>query len=401
MEVAPEASASSLAPPGMGGEADPGPAVARSGAKADTPEARALGKRAVSPVGSMAAAEQVAVEATPPPPQRTEGAPGLISFSRKWPADDLPLAPLKALKASPGSSAHWVAEAQAAIQRGAASARVDPKGPVAHGGVTEAAPTQSDGAIVPFVAEAPGASEAEAMEATAPTTAETAVAAVGVSTSAEATMAEAGAPETAEAMIAEAGAPGVIEAVVMAARPSMQEAETQAAEASIVPLAQGPPLLRESAWETEVYLISSDDTSRAREVVDVEETDAVEQPSLLLDEGGSALVRVRPEPRGWDHPRSEAEFTRAAEASSAVQTMLDTEIKEHEALKRATLSAYEALEVEGVHDGYVLPDDDEEADTAVAKLMEAAEGPGVALATLFEEEVVPPLPSAGAEGPEP
>ena len=57
---------------------DPGPAVARSGAEADTPEARALGKRAVSPVSSAAAAEQVAVEATPPPPQRTEGAPGSV-----------------------------------------------------------------------------------------------------------------------------------------------------------------------------------------------------------------------------------------------------------------------------------------------------------------------------------
>ena len=77
----------------------------------------------------------------------------------------------------------------------------------------------------------------------------------------------------------------------------------QAAEASAVPLAQGPPLLRESAQETEVYQISSDDTSRAREVVDVEETDAVEQAAPLLDEEGSALVRVRPEPRGWDHPR--------------------------------------------------------------------------------------------------
>ena len=50
--------------------------IARSGAEADTPEARALGKRAVSPVGSAAVVEQAAVEATPPPPQRTEGAPG-------------------------------------------------------------------------------------------------------------------------------------------------------------------------------------------------------------------------------------------------------------------------------------------------------------------------------------
>ena len=37
----------------------------------------------------------------------------------------------------------------------------------------------------------------------------------------------------------------------------------------------------------------------------------------------------------------------------------------------------------------------------VTKLMEAAEGPGTTLATLFEEEVVPPLPPAGVEGPEP
>ena len=76
MEVAPGVSASSPAPPGGGGEADPGPAVARSGAEADTPEARALGKRAVSPVGSAAVVERVAAEATPPSLQRIEGAPG-------------------------------------------------------------------------------------------------------------------------------------------------------------------------------------------------------------------------------------------------------------------------------------------------------------------------------------
>ena len=129
--------------------------------------------------------------------------------------------------------------------------------------------------------------------------------------------------------------------------------------------------------------------------------------------------------------------------------MLETEIREHETLKSAARTACEALEIEGVQsgsslrsrlivlsgqvrewlrgalhtgvkralavisshyvgvdlpaisDGYVLPDDDEEADAAVTKLMEAAKGPGTALATLFEEEVIPPLPSAGAEGPKP
>ena len=41
------------------------------------PEARALGKHAISPVGS-AAVEQMAAEATQLPPQRTEGAPRSI-----------------------------------------------------------------------------------------------------------------------------------------------------------------------------------------------------------------------------------------------------------------------------------------------------------------------------------
>ena len=44
---------------------------------------------------------------------------------------------------------------------------------------------------------------------------------------------------------------------------------------------------------------------------------------------------------------------------------------------------------------------DEEADEAIAKLMEAVEGPGMALAKLFEEEVVPPPSFADARGPEP
>ncbi|XP_066374132.1 uncharacterized protein [Miscanthus floridulus] len=166
---------------------------------------------------------------------------------------------------------------------------------------------------MPFVAEAPGVSEAEATEAMAPATAKTAVAVVGVSASAEAMMAEARDPETAEAIIAEAGAPKVTKTVVMVARPSVQEAEMQAAAASVVPLVQGPPL---------VYLISSDDTSRAREVVDAEETNAVEQPAPLLDEGSSALVRVRPEPHGVEVEDLRLRCADAKVEAAAVQAQL-------------------------------------------------------------------------------
>ena len=110
-----------------------------------------------------------------------------------------------------------------------------------------------------------------------------------------------------------------------------------------------------------------------------------------------------------------------------MQTVLETKIGEHEALKSAAHAACEALVVEGVQsgsslgsrlialsgqvrerlqgalhtgvkralaviashyvgvdlqaisDGYVLPDDDDEADEVVTKLLEAAEGPGTTL----------------------
>ena len=48
-----------------------------------------------------------------------------------------------------------------------------------------------------------------------------------------------------------------------------------------------------------------------------------------------------------------------------------------------------------------MPEDDEEADEEVTKLMEAAEVPGTTLASLFEEEVVPPAPATDAGDPEP
>ena len=78
-ETVPGASASSPALlGGGGGGATPGSTVSHLGAEADTPKERALGKRAVSPVGSAAAVEQVAAGATQLPLQRTEGAPGSV-----------------------------------------------------------------------------------------------------------------------------------------------------------------------------------------------------------------------------------------------------------------------------------------------------------------------------------
>ena len=73
------------------------------------------------------------------------------------------MAPLKALKVNPGSTAHWVAEAQATIQRGTASMRSDPKEPATKGGATEATPTQTgEGAPPPHEGEAHESDGAEA-----------------------------------------------------------------------------------------------------------------------------------------------------------------------------------------------------------------------------------------------
>ena len=63
-------------------------------------------------------------------------------------------------------------------------------------------------------------------------------------------------------------------------------------------------------------------------------------------------------------------------------------------------SHYADIDLEAVSDGYVLAEDDEEAEEEVMKLVEAAEAPSTALASLFEEEVVPPMLSADAGDPE-
>ena len=75
----------------------------------------------------------------------------------------------------------------------------------------------------------------------------------------------------------------------------------------------------------------------------------------------------------------------------------------HTGVKRtlAVVSSHFAgVDLEAVSDGYVLAEDDEEADEEVNKLMEAVEGLDSALASLFEEEVVPPVPATDAGDPE-
>ncbi|XP_066324608.1 uncharacterized protein [Miscanthus floridulus] len=224
-ETTPRASVSGLVLPGGGGGDASGPVIAHPRAVADTPKARALGKRAVSLVGSTAEVEQVAAGATQLPPQRTEGAPGSVEDrpaladtevvplpppppSQKHPAEVPTLAPLKALKVSPSSTAHRVVEAQAAIQRGAASARADPKELVAQGEAVEAAPTQAgEGAPLTHEAKAHGSDEAEASLVAEATE-------VKAPQASEAEATEAGVPRTAEAMVARAGALKTIEATV-------------------------------------------------------------------------------------------------------------------------------------------------------------------------------------------
>ncbi|XP_066344325.1 uncharacterized protein [Miscanthus floridulus] len=277
--TAPGALVSGPAFPGGGGEDALGPAIARPGAEADAPEAWALGKRAVSPMSSTAEVEQVTAGAMQPPPQRVEGAPD-SSEGRPAPADtgavplpppppfrkcqaEVPaLAPRKALKVSTGSTAQWVAEAQATIQRGVASARADPKELTAQGEVTEAAMKRA-GEEAPSSrevearesdeAEAPSVAEATEGEAEASKTSKAEATEAGVSTTTVAEVAEAGAPETTVAEVAEAG--------MVAAEPTAQEAKTEAGQALVPPLVQDPSPSQGGAREAEVHLISSDDTS--------------------------------------------------------------------------------------------------------------------------------------------
>ena len=81
-----------------------------------------------------------------------------------------------------------------------------------------------------------------------------------------------------EVEMAEARAPGPVEAEAVG---------TEAGRASAPPLVQ---------------TISSEDSSRGKEAADAEAASTAERPVPTPAEGSSVLVRVRPEPRGWDSP---------------------------------------------------------------------------------------------------
>ena len=75
----------------------------------------------------------------------------------------------------------------------------------------------------------------------------------------------------------------------------------------------------------------------------------------------------------------------------------------HTGVKRALAvisSHYVGIDLEAISDGYIVAEDDKKAEEEVMKLVEAAEAPGTALARIFEEEVVPPTPTADTGDPE-
>ena len=98
------------------------------------------------------------------------------------------MAPLKALKVTPSSTAHLVVGAQAAIRRGAASARAGLTESVSQGGAVEG--HEADAAGVSSVAEATEVEACRVSEAEA--TDEAAAAEVQAPATIEATMAGAG-----------------------------------------------------------------------------------------------------------------------------------------------------------------------------------------------------------------
>ncbi|XP_066384897.1 basal body protein 10-like [Miscanthus floridulus] len=217
------ASAGGPASQGGGGDGDSGQMSTRPAAEADTPETRALGKRTVSRLGSTAEVEQVAVGPAPPGVERA-------------PESD------EAVKATVGA-----AETPSVVEATEGEVKVE----------------------APTVAEALGTSGAEVVEIAA--------------------------PGNFRAKVVEAG--------VSAARAADLEVETEARQASTLPPIQSVLPVQGSAREAEVRPFPADNASWGKGVADAGAASAVEQPASALGEGSAALVRVWPEPYGWDHPR--------------------------------------------------------------------------------------------------
>ncbi|XP_066323258.1 uncharacterized protein [Miscanthus floridulus] len=315
---------------------------ARPTAEADMPRTRALGKCAVSPLGSTVEVEQAAVgpapprverapesgegrpasadtgAAPPPPLQRRDAVKKRLSIrsSRKRQVEVPALAPRKALMVGTGSIALGAVKVQELVaQVGATQAAVgreEEEEPTPREAVAPAAVKATVGA-----AETPSAVEATEgeVEVEAPSVVEATEGEVEVEapTVAEALwtsgaeVVEITAPGNFGAEVVEIAAPGnfgaeVVEAGVSAARAAALEVKTEARQAStLLPIQSALPV-QGSAREAEVRPIPADNSSQGKGVADAGVASAVEQPALASGEGSAALVRVRPEPYGWDHP---------------------------------------------------------------------------------------------------
>ena len=73
----------------------------------------------------------------------------------------------------------------------------------------------------------------------------------------------------------------------------------------------------------------------------------------------------------------------------------------HHGVRRAfaVLASHYDVDLERVSEGYCLPDDEDAALAEVQRLDTATEGPGAALASFFEVEVIPPV-SPSEAGPD-
>ncbi|XP_066351674.1 uncharacterized protein [Miscanthus floridulus] len=162
-------------------------------------------------------------------------------------------------------------------------------------------------------------------------------------------------------------------------------------------------------WAHELTKGALAEATKAAEASQGEALKWREKAEELEKEASRAAKASRVEVQRWKEKAKglDDEVSRLTEAFVALQTVLDCEIEEHERLREAlhtgvkrTLavvsSHYAGIDVEGVSDGYVLSEDAVEAKEELTRLEAAVEGPDTALAKLFEEEVVPPSPSADA-----